>query len=116
MCPSLLAYARCGWCLSDFGRAARPQRRAGPPLTAPAPRAAAPSWLPAHLRPAPTPRPRPDWMPHAALAAAAFDWFALAATLGAAALPAKRAVCALESARGCGLRAQGTALESAGTV
>ena len=51
-----------------------------------------------------------------ALAAAAFDWFALAATLGAAALPANRAVCALESARDCGWRAQGTALESAGTV
>ena len=47
-----------------------------------------------------------------ALAAAAFDWFALAAALGAAALAAKRAACALESARGCGLRAQGTALES----
>ena len=43
-----------------------------------------------------------------ALAAAAFDWFALAAALGAAALAAKRAACALEceglrleSARDC---------------
>ena len=52
----------------------------------------------------------------AALAAAAFDWLALAAALGAAALAAKRAACALESARDCGWRAQGTALESAGTV
>ena len=35
-----------------------------------------------------------------ALAAAAFDWFALAAALGAAALPAKRAACARWRVRG----------------